>query len=1066
MVGNRTNRPVWFRCAVGVFAAIAAAAIRLQFLGILEHRAVFVTLFPAVMIAALWGGFGGGLAATIVSAVFAGYFWIEPVGQFRLAHFADRISMVVFLASGLLISYLAEAARRAQARALKAEGQLTLAAERDKAAADLRQSEGKYRELVQNANSAIIRWRRDGAIAFFNEYARKFFGYSEEEIIGKSVSILFPGQDSSGWDPAEIIQGIATHPEKYVNTTNENILRDGSRVWMAWTNRPMLDRDGQVTEILAVGSDMTERKRTEMELRENRAGLDLALRSARMGTWFWDIIEDRRWFDDQVCHLLGIDPSRFTGTVEEFFNALHPGDRAVVRAALARAVDGDGVYQAEYRVIHPDGGVHHIAGRGKVVRDDNGRPVRINGIIWDVTERKRMEEELLRSRDELELRVMERTADLVWTNKALEKQATLLDLAHDAILVVDSGGVVGFWNKGAEDLYGFTRGEAIGNFAHELLRTKYPESREQIMKQVVDEGRWAGELRHATSGGEEVVVESRWALQPLEDGKLPEFLVVDRDITSRKIVEERLRMSDRAFRTLSACNHAVIRQGEETQLLDDICRVLVEVGGYRMAWVGFAQRDEEKTVRPVAHAGHDDGYLDKLCLTWADGERGRGPAGTAIRTGQTCIARNFDENSSFEPWRLDAQRRGYASAIAIPLVIEGRIMGILVIYAPEPDAFDDQEALFLNSLAENLAYGITAIRGALERKKTENALRLANNYNRSLIEASLDPLVTIGPDGRITDANASTEQITGYSREHLIGTDFSGYFTEPEKAREGYEKVFLEGFVRDYALDLKHCDGSVTSVLYNASVYGDGAGRIMGVLAAARDITKRKQAEEALKKSIQEKDLLLKEIHHRVKNNLQVILGLIQMQSRSSSDVGIIQAFVELQGRVRVMALVHDQLYRSHNFSEIDFGCYLNELTSNLLQVFGAEGIVLEVNVGSVVLEIETVVTCGLITTEIVTNALKYAFPTHPGLEGAGELPRRIFVEFTEGESGYTLLVGDNGVGVPDGFDVSAATTMGLHLVHLWSTYQLNGSIETGTAGGTTFIIRFPKRERKSSPGR
>jgi PAS domain S-box-containing protein len=131
-----------------------------------------------------------------------------------------------------------------------------------------------------------------------------------------------------------------------------------------------------------------------------------------------------------------------------------------------------------------------------------------------------------------------------------------------------------------------------------------------------------------------------------------------------------------------------------------------------------------------------------------------------------------------------------------------------------------------------------------ERKRTEEALRLSNAYNRSLIEASLDPLVTIGPDGKITDVNGATEAATGRSRGELIGTDFSDYFTEPAQARAGYEQVFREGTVRDYPLELRHRSGRVMSVLYNASVYRDESGQVIGIFAAARDITERKQAEE------------------------------------------------------------------------------------------------------------------------------------------------------------------------------------------------------------------------------
>ena len=133
------------------------------------------------------------------------------------------------------------------------------------------------------------------------------------------------------------------------------------------------------------------------------------------------------------------------------------------------------------------------------------------------------------------------------------------------------------------------------------------------------------------------------------------------------------------------------------------------------------------------------------------------------------------------------------------------------------------------------------------RKKAEKKLEYASKYNRSLIEASVDPLVTIGPNGKITDVNLATESVTGYSRFNLINTDFSDYFTEPEKAREGYQQVYKNGTVMDYPLEIKHKNGHITPVLYNASVYKDDNDEIIGVFAAARDITELKKAEYKLK---------------------------------------------------------------------------------------------------------------------------------------------------------------------------------------------------------------------------
>jgi GAF domain-containing protein len=142
---------------------------------------------------------------------------------------------------------------------------------------------------------------------------------------------------------------------------------------------------------------------------------------------------------------------------------------------------------------------------------------------------------------------------------------------------------------------------------------------------------------------------------------------ISRDITDRRLAEDELRRVNRALRALVACTQAAAHAPSEPALLNDVCRIIVEIGGYRMAWVAFANRDDEKSITPVAQAGFDDGYLETLHLTWADGERGRGPVGTAIRTGQPAAAHHIQADPDFGPWREAAMSRGYASSLAIPL---------------------------------------------------------------------------------------------------------------------------------------------------------------------------------------------------------------------------------------------------------------------------------------------------------------------------------------------------------------------------------------------------------------
>ena len=181
----------------------------------------------------------------------------------------------------------------------------------------------------------------------------------------------------------------------------------------------------------------------------------------------------------------------------------------------------------------------------------------------------------------------------------------------------------------------------------------------------------------------------------------------NQDLERRTVELDKL---NRAYRVLSDCNQALVRATEETTLLQDICQIIIEKGGYRMAWVGLVGDDTAKRVHPVAQAGFEDNYLETLHITWADTERGRGPTGTAIRTGKRQVARHIPTDPNFEPWRAEAAKRGYASSISLPLLDDGKAIGALNIYAATPDAFDQQELSLLEELAGDLAFGIHVLR--------------------------------------------------------------------------------------------------------------------------------------------------------------------------------------------------------------------------------------------------------------------------------------------------------------------------------------------------------------------
>jgi PAS domain S-box-containing protein len=337
-----------------------------------------------------------------------------------------------------------------------------------------------------------------------------------------------------------------------------------------------------------------------------------------------------------------------------------------------------------------------------------------------------------------------------------------------------------------------------------------------------------------------------------------------------------------------------------------------------------------------------------------------------------------------------------------------------------------------------------------DRKLTEESLQAANAYNRNLIEVSLDPLVTIGKDGKITDVNTATEAVTGFVRSELIGTDFLSYFTEPERARAGYEQVFQSGFVRDFPLDIKHRDGRITSVLYNASIYKDNAGNVIGVFAAARDITARKQAEQLVKQSLIEKELLLKEIHHRVKNNMAVVSSLLSLQARKIKDDAVRSLFEECQQRVKAMALVHGKLSQTKDLSAINIGTYITSIIAEIINLcrIDASAMTTEINVQDIGLDLESAVPCCLIINELLTNAFKHAFPDNRD--------RVLNVCFIKTDETYILTIKDNGIGLPKGFNYLEANTLGLQLINVL-TKQLRGTFQIKSDKGTEAVVTFKR---------
>jgi len=312
-------------------------------------------------------------------------------------------------------------------------------------------------------------------------------------------------------------------------------------------------------------------------------------------------------------------------------------------------------------------------------------------------------------------------------------------------------------------------------------------------------------------------------------------------------------------------------------------------------------------------------------------------------------------------------------------------------------------------------------------------------------------MLVVGRDGRITFFNEVASALTGYRAGEALGQDYAQLLQAPEgggiRSSIGSQEA-VRGF--EDVIQLKN--GSRATVRGSSAPLKDASGEVIGAIVLLHDMTREKEADEKIKAQLREKEVLLKEIHHRVKNNLQIISSLLSLQSMYIKDKQALGMFKESQNRVKSMALIHEKLYQSKDIARIDFAEYIRNLVGNLIRSYNASPAMVRLNIDAdnVSLGIDTAIPCGLIINELVTNSLKYAFPD--GRKGEIRVGLRSGIDGDPGK--YRLVVADNGVGLPESIEVGKTGTLGMQLVSTLIE-QLNGTVVVGREGGTEFVITF-----------
>ena len=319
------------------------------------------------------------------------------------------------------------------------------------------------------------------------------------------------------------------------------------------------------------------------------------------------------------------------------------------------------------------------------------------------------------------------------------------------------------------------------------------------------------------------------------------------NVIERGRAQRALEQADRALRTTRQCSQLLIRAQNEVQLMQDICRLAVETGGYQLAWVGFAENDEARSVRPVASFGFNDNYLESARISWADVKSGRGPTGTAIRECRSVVTQDILTSPTLTPWREAAVQRGYASTIALPLLAEDdRCFGALNLYAADADAFSATEVELLDELANDLSFGIRTLRTRVALNANHAELRKLS----LAVEQSPESIVITNLEAKIEYLNDAFVRNTGYSREEALGQN-PRLLQSHRTPKATYDAMWAQlsaGQAWRGELINRRKDGSEYVELANIAPIRQSDGRITHYLAIKEDITDKKRMMDELER--------------------------------------------------------------------------------------------------------------------------------------------------------------------------------------------------------------------------
>ncbi|WP_457509394.1 PAS domain S-box protein [Thermostichus sp. MS-CIW-19] len=857
-----------------------------------------------------------------------------------------------------------------------------------------RSTAARYQPIFENAVEGIFQTTPEGKYLVANPALAHIFGYESPEDLMRHVSdigtqIYGDPEQRSEFVQRMLKEGQVVHAEQQV------CRKDGKKIWISLNARALSNEQGEPLYFEGFVTDIT----ASRQLKERQQQLEEARRESEHR--FLQLAENSQqlFWISTLCgkELIYVSPAC------EAIWGLSPAEAYANPQAWMRRIHPDdrwlfpAIFQAQlqgqptdvvFRLCRPDGRLLWLRERTFPILDKEGKVYRVAGIAEDITESKQLEAE-------------RRRIEQAWQQSANHFRQ-IFELAPNGIALVDLQGRFIQVNEAFAQIVGYTPEELQRRQQLDIL---HPDDVNQLLaanealltRKVSISQR---QIRYIHRSGQVVHVLFQAALLTDGAGQPTQFLNQVIDISARVEAEVALKESEERFRQSFEWSPIAKAMTHLDGTYFQINAAFTETLGYTLEDL------EGKTVLDITHP-------DDIAVTLESTNRLLAGEVHHCEQEQRYIHKN------------------------------GQIVYALL------------RITLVRTAQGDPSYFLSQILDITERKQAEAALRQSELSLRGIFEQSALGISIVDRQGRYLKVNPALEEILGYSGAELVNKSFCD-LTHPDDLEEDWRlfQEVLNGQRDRYHLEKRyiHRSGKVVWCRLAVSAVRDPEGKNLFIIGISEDITEEKRAELQIQAALQEKEILLREIHHRVKNNLQIISSLLRLQADQIKSHKYARVFKDAGSRIQAMSLIHEGLYQSNNLAAVDLRQYLHNLISNLFHSYGVNPEIIRASIRAegIRLNLDEAVLCGLIINELVTNSLKYAFPK--GRSG------QIDVHFKQTRTYTQLRVSDNGIGLPSNFDFKETQSLGLQLVATL-TDQLQGKIELRNKSGTTFIITFPRSQ-------